>query len=139
MFLRLMLEARAKLRRGNAAAGQHKCYRGIPKDMVEDSGPCARYEEGDEVFWWGFSSCTRNARVLESPQFFGDKGERTLFTVEARGAVDISEYSLIPREEEVLLFPGTMLEVSSRLRMGPGLWLVQLSERSPPPGVVLLR
>jgi hypothetical protein len=70
-----------------------------------------QYQIGSLRYWWGFSSTTRKASVLESDAFFGAEGERTLFSLTCLSGVDISPYSDFP-EAEVLLMPGTKFEVT---------------------------
>jgi hypothetical protein len=47
------------------------------------------------VYWWGLSSCTKSVTVLQSDDFLGCSGPRTLFAIETSSAVDISEYSYV--------------------------------------------
>jgi hypothetical protein len=70
-----------------------------------------KFTKGKEIIWWGFSSTTKTANVLENdPGFFPHSGERTLFMLDCISGVDISPYSDYP-EDEVLLLPGACFEV----------------------------
>ncbi len=70
-----------------------------------------KFTKGKEIIWWGFSSTTKTANVLENaPGFFPRNGERTLFMLDCISGVDISPYSDYP-EDEVLLLPGACFEV----------------------------
>ena len=40
-----------------------------------------KYKKGETLYWWGFSSTTRESRVLDSDDFFGASGDRTLFSL----------------------------------------------------------
>ena len=33
------------------------------------------YKKGETLYWWGFSSTTREDRVLKSTEFFGTSGK----------------------------------------------------------------
>jgi hypothetical protein len=67
----------------------------LPAFQVKD------YMEGATVVWWSVSSTTSSLGVLQCPEFLGDEGQRMMFTIEARHAVDIRRYSAIPDESEV--------------------------------------
>ena len=54
--------------------------------------------------------------------------ERTQFMIEAQSGADIQGFSMIGIEAEVVLFPGTKLEVVDTLEMGNGLFQVHLRE-----------
>ena len=77
-------------------------FRGVKADLK------AQYAEGREVTWYGFCSTTKTIGVLSEPLFCGESGTRTIFTIRlTQGqARDITRYSLIPGEGEVLLPPG---------------------------------
>lgn len=66
-------------------------------------------------WWWGFSSCTKNASVLKDDMFLGATGKRTLFNINCVKGVEIAQYSAYGSEAEVLLFPGTWLEITGVL------------------------
>ena len=51
-----------------------------------------------------------------------------MFVIEVLRAFDISEFSCIQQEEEVVLLPGIMLSVESVLDLGHGLKHIQLRE-----------
>ena len=55
------------------------------------------YKPGEVVYWWGFSSTTKDSAVLESDSFFGSAGDRTLFSVDCIAGMDIFPYSDYPR------------------------------------------
>jgi hypothetical protein len=99
-------------------------YRGVRKNLL------AQYRSRSEVTWWGCSSTTTSLEVLQTEQFCGMEGDRTIFTIElTQGqAKDITRYSLIPGEREVLLPFCTTLKVKSCMDAGHGLCLIQLEE-----------
>jgi len=72
------------------------------------------YRVGHQVVWPGFSSCTGALQVAKAfcdHREPGEGAERTMFFVEAAGAVRIAELSHFPGEEEALLLPGTVFQV----------------------------
>ena len=72
---------------------------------------------------------TKSAEVLSNPMFCGDTGKRTIFTIKlTQGqAREITRYSLVASEDEVLLPPGCRFRVESVLPQGD-LTLIQLKE-----------
>eukprot|EP01047_Picozoa_sp_COSAG01_P068132 COSAG01_NODE_9777_length_2347_cov_1.999555_1_plen_404_part_00 len=73
------------------------------------------YKIGEVIYWWGFSSTTRKSRVLDSDDFFGASGDRTLFMLDCIAGVDVTPYSDYAHEEEVLLMPGAKFEVTQTM------------------------
>ena len=93
---------------------------------------------------------TKSMKVLSNPMFCGSEGKRTIFVITltqsqvridfptlsplfpdvvlARQARDITRYSLIASEDEVLLPPGCRFRVESVLPQGGDLTLIQLTE-----------
>ncbi|UJR23218.1 hypothetical protein I4U23_026237 [Adineta vaga] len=61
------------------------------------------FVENDVQVWWGITSCSKNPNRVEA--FLGDKG--TLFVIEKCCGKDISAYSAVKDEQEVILMPGT--------------------------------
>ena len=86
--------------------------------------------QGREFTWHGPSSCTKRISALGNPEFLGTCGPRTQFIIQlTQGqARDITRYSLIPTEEEVLLPPGCRFRVEDVLPLGAGLTQIQLVE-----------
>jgi len=85
-------------------------HRGVKKDLRND------YPAGREFTWQGFTSTTKSLHTLCQDMFLGDRGERTIFTIELtqRQARDISAYSPLD-EGEVLLPPASRFRVISML------------------------
>jgi hypothetical protein len=98
-------------------------FRGVKTDLKD------QYPEGRKVTWYGFSSTTKSAKVLENPQFCGAHGKRTIFAIQlTQGqAREITRYSLLKKEDEILLPPGSRFEVKSVLPQGD-LTIIQLEE-----------
>jgi hypothetical protein len=58
----------------------------------------------DEIhIWWSVNSCSMALNIVQS--FLG--GEGTVFAIDALDGKDISEFSAMPDEKEVVLMPGT--------------------------------
>ena len=120
-FLKLFFTALSKLPSGN-----HRIiYRGVKLDLR------SKYEQGERIVWWGFSSCTKAVEVLENEQYFGKSGTRTLFTIECETGKNIREHSFYPDEDEILLLPGREFEVMGSLDMANQLTIIQLKEVEP--------
>ncbi|CAF0949459.1 unnamed protein product [Rotaria sordida] len=120
-FLKLFLTALSKL----PLAGHRTIYRGVKLDLRE------KYNEGTQIVWWGFSSCTTTVKVLENDSFFGKRGTRTLFAIECDTGKEIREHSFYRKEDEILLLPGREFEVVSSVYMGHKLTMIQLKEIVP--------
>ncbi|CAF1367369.1 unnamed protein product [Adineta steineri] len=58
-------------------------YRGVEMDLS------AQYPQGQIFTWWGFSSCTNSVQVLQSEQFLGKTGDRTLFSIDCESGKNI--------------------------------------------------
>ena len=84
-----------------------------------------------QVTWWAFSSCTRSLKVLESGTYLGDVGERTLLFIEVMNGRSIRSHSHFETEDEVLLLPGTFMEVKSTLNPAPNLHIIHLRQVMP--------
>ena len=98
-------------------------FRGVKADL------CSDYPKGRKVTWHGFASTTKNMEVLSNEAFCGTSGKRTIFAIKlTQGqAREITRYSLVPSEDEVLLPPGCRFVVESVLPQGD-LSLIQLRE-----------
>ena len=121
-FLRLFFTGLSKL----PSANHRIIYRGVKLDLRSE------YEQGERVFWWGFSSCTKALDVLENEEFVGKSGTRTLFTIESDTGKNIREHSFYPHEDEILLLPGREFKIVSSVDMGNQLTMIHLQEVQPP-------
>ena len=101
-------------------------FRGVKLDLHAD------YPVKKKFFWWQFTSCTSRLEVMSDPMFLGTTGARTIFSIEAWNLVSIRDFSTLKHEEELLLLPGTYLEVVSTLDAGNGLWMIQLQQIKSP-------
>lgn len=122
LFLKLVLTAYDRL----PSLNRPVIYRGVNQDLT------GKYCKGENVTWWGFSSCTSTMDVLENDQFLGSTGARTFFTIECTSGKDIKEYSFVRNEDEVLLPPARLFQTVACLKQSGGLSLVQLKEIEPP-------
>jgi hypothetical protein len=121
-YLKLFLTGLAKL----PLAPRQTVWRGVRKNHSTD------YSPGAELTWWAFSSCTTSLSVLESELYLGNVGTRTLFSIETINARTVRSHSHFTTEDEMLLLPGTFLEVKSRLNPAPDLYIVHLLQKIPP-------
>ena len=120
-YLQLMLTARSKLPKYNSPV-----WRGVKGVDLR-----AQYPKDKEVWWWAFSSTTKQLHTLTNPMFLGTSGVRTVFMIEIVHGVDLQRYSAfqgVASEAEVLLYPGTKLKVVDAMEMGGGLFQVHLRE-----------
>jgi len=101
-------------------------YRGVKLDLSHE------YPQGKTFIWWGFSSCTASIDVLESMQFMGKLGERTMFVIECSSAKNISKHTYFQNEDEVVILPATRFSVVSCQTDVHGLHRIYLKEIPPP-------
>jgi hypothetical protein len=91
-FLKLFITALKKLPSTKATI-----WRGVNYDDT------LTYVDNDVHIWWSVNSCSMNPERVQP--FLGESG--TLFVIDAIYAKDISTFSAIPDEQEVVLMPGT--------------------------------
>ncbi|CAF3303013.1 unnamed protein product [Rotaria sp. Silwood2] len=101
-------------------------WRGVRGDLR------SHYQQGDNVTWWAFSSCTTTINVLETDQYLGTSGPRTLFAIDCLNGKDIKRHSYFVQEEEILLLPCTHFQVISHLSSMENLYIIHLREIPPP-------
>jgi hypothetical protein len=63
--------------------------------------------------------------------YLGNTGERTLFSVEAINGRIVRAHSHFDFEDEIILLPGTYMEVQSQLSPAPGLHIIHLKQIKP--------
>ena len=120
-YLKLLLTALIKL----PCAPMQTVWRGVTKDLSQE------FPDRTRVTWWSFSSCTTSLPVLENNIYLGNAGERTLFSVEAMNGRIIRAHSHFDFEDEILLLPGTYMEVQSKLSPASGLHIIHLKQIKP--------
>lgn len=117
-YLRLFLGALYKL-----PLHKKELHRGMRESAAQ-----LGIHSGSHSTWWGFSSTTASLHVLQSPQFLGTNGNRTLFRIKA-WCVDISPYSMFgDAEDERLIMAGTRFVIGGILSPAEGLTIVDLEE-----------
>jgi hypothetical protein len=117
LYLKLLITSLEKL-----PTLSHTIYRGIKMDLS------AQYPQGKTFVWWAFSSCTTSIQVLQSEQFLGKTGTRTLFNIDCESGKDIRQHSFFPTEDEILLIAARKFQVVSCLDSGNDLFIIQVKE-----------
>ena len=100
----------------------------MPADIASN------YAKGRSLTWYQLSSCTFSIEVQTNPTFLGDSGDRKLFAIELDDELHnpiISDCSVFPSEDEVLLEPSTRVEVLSVFPAGNGLTIIQMKQLKP--------
>jgi hypothetical protein len=120
-YLKLLLTALWKLPNVKGVV-----WRGVKADLSEE------YPKKNQFFWWGFSSCTTELDVLQSDEFLGETGTRTLFNIECYNGKLIRNHSQFAEECEVLLLPCSYFEVVGNIRQGSDLRIIHLRQTEPP-------
>ncbi|CAF3543742.1 unnamed protein product [Rotaria sp. Silwood1] len=120
-YLKLFLTALVKIPCSTAQV----VWRGVRKNTTNE------FPKGAQITWWAFSSTTKSLAVLESDLYLGTTGERTLFSIEVLNGRNISDHSHFHGEEEILLLPGTCMEVQSLLNPAPELHIIHLKQMVP--------
>ena len=120
-YLALFLTALVKL----PCAASQAVWRGVAQDISD------KFPRGTNVTWWSFSSCTTTLTVLDSDLYLGNAGSRTLFSIEVFNARNVSAHSYFQMEDEILLLPGTYMEVRSQLHPAAGLHIIHLKQKIP--------
>jgi hypothetical protein len=120
-YLKLFLTALVKI----PCAPPQTVWRGVRKNVKDE------FPRGTQVTWWSFSSCTQTLTVLENGMYLGNVGERTLFSIEVFNGKNIRDHSHYDNEDEILLLPGTYMEVQSQLDQPSGLHIIHLKQKIP--------
>jgi hypothetical protein len=98
---------------------------------IRDVDMSVQYPKGKKCAWWGISSCTSDLNLLQSAQFLGQTGNRTLFSIECQNGKSISLHSQYKSEEEIILMPGFYFEVIGQISTAEGLRIIHLQEITP--------
>ena len=120
-YMKLFLTAMVKI----PCAPVQTVWRGVTKNMSHE------FPRGTAVTWWAFSSCTTSLTVLENQMYLGTSGERTLFSVEAINGRTVRAHSHFVTEDEILLLPGTYMEVQSQFSPAADLHVIHLKQIQP--------
>lgn len=115
-YLRLLIGALMKLPHEPAML-----FRGVRLSLSEIG-----MSDGMQVTWWAITSASDNVAILND--FCGTQGDRVVFTIKAKRAVLIRDFSMAPLENERVLLPGTRFRVQGIADGGNGLKLINLVE-----------
>ncbi|CAF3699052.1 unnamed protein product [Rotaria sp. Silwood1] len=100
---------------------------------IRDVDLSSKYKKDTKFAWWGVNSCTVDIEVLESEQFLGKHGKRTLFSIECINGKSVAAHSYLKNtEKEIILMPGSYFEVIGQLNPAHELHIIQLREITPP-------
>ena len=117
-FLKLLNTALIKL-----PSTKTTVWRGINNDAT------LQFIDNDVYTWWGITSCSVDINSVRP--FLGQSG--TLFTIETIHGKDISEFSAIFDEREVILLSGTRVRAkSSSLNLMDQFFIIHLEEVTSP-------
>ena len=117
LFLKLLLSALSRL-----PSTTDTVYRGIRLDLHH------HYPTNSTLVWWGFSSCTTTLAALQSMNYAGTYGGRTIFNIDCYSSKDIRQHSFFSTENEALLPAARQFRVISSLDAGNELHIIQLKE-----------
>ncbi|CAF1182846.1 unnamed protein product [Didymodactylos carnosus] len=120
-YLKLLLTALWKLTDFKGVV-----WRGVKGDLKVEYSPKTQF------FWWGLSSCTKHINILQSEEFLGETGARTLFSIECYNGKLIQNHSCFPDECEVLLLPCSYFEVIGNIEQNNNLRIIPLRQIEPP-------
>jgi hypothetical protein len=92
-----------------------------------DGNVSSTFANNSEEIWWSINSCSKSPDIVG--KYIGTIG--TIFAINALQGKDISAYSAVDVEEEVVLMPGTRLRVNFQpMNFEDRLLIVHLYEES---------
>ncbi|CAF1609819.1 unnamed protein product, partial [Didymodactylos carnosus] len=97
-------------------------WRGVTLDLNKD------YMKNQTYIWCGFSSTTQSLDVLESEEYLGRAGTRTLFNIDYMNAKPIRNHSFYQSEDELILLSAFQFQVTGKLDSADGLHIIELKE-----------
>lgn len=106
-------------------------FSGVGWRGIRDLDMTQQYKKDEIIWWWSWSSISKDMQQLQKNNFLGTEGVRTQFMVETTTGMDITRYSAYPDEAEILLCPGTRFRVIATADLGSGLFQVHLKEEPP--------
>ena len=112
-YLKLLLTGLYKLPSHSA-----KVWRGVYNVNASD------FKENNIHTWWSITSCSKSDDFAGG--FKCDKG--VLFCIDSAYGKDITSYSAIPNEQEIILMPGTKLRVTKVDHDDNGISTINLTE-----------
>jgi hypothetical protein len=87
-----------------------------------------KYQQGKEIVWWGFSSCSITQDIAEKNHFLGETGLRALLVIDCLMGKNIERHSYYKAEKEILLLPATTVKVVKCTQNAVGLRTIYLKE-----------
>jgi hypothetical protein len=117
-FLKLLITALKKL---PPTKTKFTIWRAVNNDVV------FTLDDGKVYTWWDITSCSKNINIVQP--FLGENG--TLFAIETIYGRDISMFSAVPEEEEVIILPGTRVHARQSLNFIDRLFIIHLEEIIP--------
>ncbi|CAF2903673.1 unnamed protein product [Rotaria sp. Silwood2] len=120
-YLKLFLTALTKI----PCVPPQTVWRGIPTNISHE------FLTGTQLTLRAFSSCTTSLIVLESDAYLGNEGERTLLSIEVFNGRRIRDHSQYGTDDEIILLPGTYVQVQAQHSPAPGLHIVHLQQKIP--------
>ncbi|CAF1390599.1 unnamed protein product [Didymodactylos carnosus] len=121
LYLKLFITALSRL-----PSTTDTVYRGVKADLTD------QYKPNSNLIWWGVSSCTDNIDILQSEQFCGKTGTRTIFVIKCLNGRSVKNHSYCKQENEIILMPGSYFRVDGRYNPSDEFHMVQLQEIKPP-------
>ena len=120
-YLKLLLTALVKL------PPVHSCrlWCAVPKNMT------VNLSRGTPLIWWEFVSTTASLTILQNNLRLEQPGERTWLAIESINGRNVQAHSYHHDAKEVLLLPGTSLEVESLSHPTPDLYIIHLKQVKP--------
>jgi hypothetical protein len=123
LYLKLILTALSRL-----PSIRLTIYRSLKLDKKIEY---EKYQEGKDIIWWAFSSCTTNKNISQKEHFLTPSGTRTLFIIECFNGKDIGPHSYNKNDQEVLLLPATQFAVVRCDRRRDDLHKIYMKEVEP--------
>jgi len=94
-------------------------WRGLPQDM------CEEYAVDKEFTWWPYTITSSNEEKIRA--LFGENADMTIFRITgADNAVQVTPYSDVSDEDEVILPAGTILKVTAVTSPSTNVHVVEL-------------
>ncbi len=119
-YLKLIMTALSKI-----PSTCRTIWRVVKEDLQEN------YKKGEKITWWAFASCTSSIEIYQDQHFIDTSCKCTLFSIECSSGKGIRHYSRYPLEEEILLLPGTRLEVIAQFSIQKDVHIIHLRELKP--------
>lgn len=120
-YLKLFLTAIIKL----PTIPPQTVWCGMPKHMSN------KFKRGADVIWWSILLTTTSSPTLENDLYLESKDQKTLLSIEIFNGRNIRNHSHFNSAKEILLLPGTYMEVVSQFYPVPYLDIIHLKQKMP--------